>query len=419
MKITRSTKCSLKFTTKSKQEELNKVLSEYGNVVNVFIDYFWAKGVVSKSELLKSIVDVPDTWLSARLRKVAAREAIDMVKSVQEVFDWNQEQLEQSIFSIETKIEEIKNRPNIRKNRQKVNYLYCKLKKKKNRLSMLQPHKPRHKGNRMNVSCTIAELQKNKKNTRFNAWLHLASIGNKIRMDLPIQFHKHFKRLNQKGHRLNSYIITKDYVQFSFEIETGGKKDVKHLIGIDTGINALASICDNKQKTQQQGTDVKEYIERIKRCQYGSKGQTRARNALRQRIAETAREVVQEADLIVVEKLKDLGKNSKLKGRLSKNVRSSIGSWNYRYWLERLKQCCEENRVSFRSVSPYYTSQMCPDCGHTDRGNRLGEKFRCQSCGYAGNADLVAARNILERFLTGKYGSCYKPLFDKNQFVQV
>ena len=34
-----------------------------------------------KSKLLKPIVDLPDTWLSARLRKVAAREAIDMILS--------------------------------------------------------------------------------------------------------------------------------------------------------------------------------------------------------------------------------------------------------------------------------------------------------------------------------------------------
>ena len=86
MKITRSTKCSLKFATKHKQEELQCVLSEYGKVVNIFIDYFWKNGIISKTELLKPVVDIPETWLSARLRKVAAREALDMVKSVQEVF---------------------------------------------------------------------------------------------------------------------------------------------------------------------------------------------------------------------------------------------------------------------------------------------------------------------------------------------
>ena len=75
----------------------------------------------------------------------------------------------------------------------------------------------------------------------------------------------------------------------------------------------------------------------------------------------------------------------------------------------RVQQQCEWNRVSFRTVSPAYTSQRCFACGHIDRRNRSGEKFRCQACDYSGNADINAARNILERFLTGKYGTCYKP----------
>ena len=93
MKITRSTKSSIKFATRKKQAELKTVLKEYGRVVNIFINYFWnSDSKTEKTKLLKPIVDIPkDTWLSARLRKVAAREALDMVSSVKEVFDWNKE----------------------------------------------------------------------------------------------------------------------------------------------------------------------------------------------------------------------------------------------------------------------------------------------------------------------------------------
>lgn len=41
MKIVRSTKCSVKFLTAKKREQLRCVLAEYGRVVNFFIDYFW------------------------------------------------------------------------------------------------------------------------------------------------------------------------------------------------------------------------------------------------------------------------------------------------------------------------------------------------------------------------------------------
>ena len=76
MKIIRSTKCSTKFATKKKKQELHSILQEYGKVVNCFVDYFWTNPI-DKTQLLKPIVDIPNTWLSARLRKVAAREALE------------------------------------------------------------------------------------------------------------------------------------------------------------------------------------------------------------------------------------------------------------------------------------------------------------------------------------------------------
>jgi len=406
MKIVRSTKCSTKFATKKKRLELNTILKEYGKVVNVFISYFWNSTKIDKMQLLKPIVDIPiaNTWLSARLRKVAAREALGMVSSVKNVFEWNKEQIQSTITTLEKKMKNVKS--DSKNNRRKINNWHKKHKSLTSKLSMIQPHKPKHKGNRMVVSCTIAELRASKKHGKFDAWLHMASIGNNITLDIPINYHKHFRELNDKSVRQNYYIITRDYVQFSFEIETGPKKEVKNIIGIDTGINALASTSDKLQF----GIDIKALIEKSKRCRKGSKGKRRVINSIKQRMNEVAKEILKNKDLIVVEKLSNLNNNSKLKGRLSKNIRSSIGSWNYAYWLKRLEMNCEENRVSFRTVSPYNTSITCSACKHTDSKNRNGEIFKCQSCGYTGNADINAALNILERFLTGKYGFCYKPL---------
>ena len=46
-------------------------------------------------------------------------------------------------------------------------------------------------------------------------------------------------------------------------------------------------------------------------------------------------------------------------------------------------------------VHPAYTSQTCSACGTRDREARESQAvFRCRSCGYAGNADVNAARNI-------------------------
>jgi len=50
------------------------------------------------------------------------------------------------------------------------------------------------------------------------------------------------------------------------------------------------------------------------------------------------------------------------------------------------------------AVPPHYTSQTCPCCGHVAKANRKTQaKFECVACGYANNADIVGAMNILAR----------------------
>ena len=49
-------------------------------------------------------------------------------------------------------------------------------------------------------------------------------------------------------------------------------------------------------------------------------------------------------------------------------------------------------------VDPKHTSQTCPVCHHVDRANRSSQaNFHCTACHYQENADVVAAKNILER----------------------
>ena len=362
MKIKRSSKCSLKFTTESKKLKLQRVLEEYGTVVNHFIDLFWEmEQTPKKGKLLKPIVDSPEnTWLSARLRKVAAREAIDMVLSA-------------------------KNKTDAR----------------------ARTFKPHHYGKSMSVSSTIANLMLAKKAKTFDCWLHLASMGEKIILDLPIKLHDHFHKWNSTGRRLNSYIIHLDYVQFCFEVETGRKKTQGTNVGLDSGINSLATLDDGTKL----GEDIKGLVEQVKQKKHGSKGQKRARRALRQRMDEVAKELFATFDMktLVVEDLKKMNYKTKVRRRLTKNIRRSLGIWTYRYWLQRLQRASEDNRVSFRRVSPWYTSQTCNRCDHTERANRVHGDFLCQSCGHSDDADVNAAKNILSRWARGPYGAAYKP----------
>jgi putative transposase len=50
----------------------------------------------------------------------------------------------------------------------------------------------------------------------------------------------------------------------------------------------------------------------------------------------------------------------------------------------------------FLAVPPQNTSRTCPCCGHVSKDNRKSQAvFACVECGFAENADLVGAINVL------------------------
>lgn len=351
MKITRSVKCSTRFANNSKIESLENILVEYSKVVNIFIENFWVmKELPSTASLLKPIVDIPlnKTWASARLRKVAAREAIAMISSLRE-----------------------------------------RWKHSPKKMSM-----PIHRGNKMQCSSTIGELQDSE--SSFDMFFKIGSVGEKIKLLLPIKKHKQFNKWAKIGKLLNSFIITKNYIQFCFEIDTGPKREEGKTLGIDTGIKALATTSDGRMY----GREIEALIKKINQCQHGSKRQKRLRIHLKEYINRTCKKIFDDNPRlcrVVVERLKNMNFKSKRNRKLPKQMRKTIGSWNYSYWLSRLERECEHRRSRFTSVNPSYTSQSCNQCGHTNRANRSKQdSFCCVECGHTDHADINAAKNILD-----------------------
>ena len=83
MKITRSTKCSLRFATEHKRKQWRLFLVEYVRVVNLYIDAFWFNTPKNNNELVKKVLNtVNNTWLTQRAKACAARQALGMVNAV-------------------------------------------------------------------------------------------------------------------------------------------------------------------------------------------------------------------------------------------------------------------------------------------------------------------------------------------------
>lgn len=353
MKVKRSSKTSLKFASREKREILNEIQDEYTKIVNIFIDEFFDKEL-AKKDLKKEITNAPESWLSARMRQCAAREALSL----------------------------------------------CDGAKKKAKKLDEEAVKPVHRGKKMTLSSQCARIEQGKNS--FDLWLVIHSVGRKIKLYIPLKKHRHFNFFSD-WEMSSSVTIHREYVMFSFEKESGEKRTEGKLIGIDVGINHLLAFSDGSLH----GSEVKPLIKTIKRKKQGSKAYKRAKKTLSYYLHRTVKEQLnwKSVRLVVVEKLDNLKKGKK--GR-SKNFRKILSNWNYRELLNIIQMRCEENRVSFRSVNPYKTSQTCPACSHAERGNRVKEKFKCLKCGYSEHADIVGSLNILTRFITGRYGAGFQ-----------
>ncbi len=206
MRIVRSSKTSLKFITAKKRALLDEIMDEYSRLTNIFIDSFWDADY-RQADLKKEITNQPISWLSARMRQCAAREALGMVNGAKE-----------AALSLEK-----------------------------------EAIKPTHTAQKMTLSAQCVKIEDDVNS--FDLWLTLSSIGRGINLPLPLRKHRHFHKFSA-WKRATTVIIHRDYVQFSYETETGPKVTSGSLVGIDVGINHLLVTTDKDFL----GSEVKELI---------------------------------------------------------------------------------------------------------------------------------------------------------------
>jgi len=87
------------------------------------------------------------------------------------------------------------------------------------------------------------------------------------------------------------------------------------------------------------------------------------------------------------------GRNIRAKAGLNRSILDQ-GWFEFRRQLE-YKQAWRGGMVI--AVDLRHTSRRCPACGHAAKANRASQSyFECVACGYTAQADVNAARNILE-----------------------
>jgi putative transposase len=188
-------------------------------------------------------------------------------------------------------------------------------------------------------------------------------------------------------------------------------------VGIDRGVTVSATLSTGQMLTAP-GLSAREQA-RLRRLQrrlagarLGSARRGEARTAVarlkarerdrrRDWAEKTSTDIARRFDVIRVEDLNIRNMTRSAKGtaeRPGRNVRAKTGlnrGISRSGWGLLVRRLEDKAPGRVERVPPAYTSQRCSACGHVDGRSRESQaRFRCTACGYAGNADVNAARNI-------------------------
>jgi transposase len=189
------------------------------------------------------------------------------------------------------------------------------------------------------------------------------------------------------------------------------------VVGIDRGVAVSAALSTGDLLhapglTARERRRLRRLQRRLARARRGSNRRGRVKHAVaRLKARETDRRkdwaekastgIARRFDVIRVEDLKITNMTRSAKGTLGdpgRNVRQKaglnrgiLGSG----WGLLVRRLADKAPGRVEKVKPHYTSQRCSACGQVDARSRESQpRFVCTACGFAGNADVNAARNI-------------------------
>lgn len=240
----------------------------------------------------------------------------------------------------------------------------------------------------------------------------VSTVGGRLKLPLAIG---NFQRGLLAGQKPTSATLcynrrTKEfYINVAVEREIPFPAGTGAVIGVDRGIYNLAATSNGFKFSGREAVHVRRRYARLRQALQakGTKGAKRLLKRLsgkerrwmadlNHRIAKAIVQSCRPGDVIVMENLRCIRERI----RAAKEQRLLQHSWAFAQLGRFIEYKAAERGVKVVYVDPKHTSQRCPRCGSTNRSNRHGRLFRCGSCSFVGHADVVAAANLRQVYLS-------------------
>lgn len=202
----------------------------------------------------------------------------------------------------------------------------------------------------------------------------------------------------------------KPFANLVFTKELPTKKSSGKIVGVDRGIYNIYTTSEGEVKNSRKIRGTKRRY-RYNRSQLQRKVAQGSRSAARRLHAQRGKEARftrnenhimtkelacrEQLSTYVLEDLTGIRKRSR-----SRKFNTMLSSWSFAQFQQMLEYKCAARGVEVVYVDPRHTSQRCSKCGYTDKGNRKSTQFHCLHCGYTEHADLNAADNIRDKYLS-------------------
>ena len=262
----------------------------------------------------------------------------------------------------------------------------------------------------LNLSAQTMELQRS--NNSFAFWLNLATLKKRDRVLLPLASNPYLEKEIKKG-KLNKQVqvaFNEDgtlRISPIVEQSTALLRSSGQSLGLDWGMVNLFTTSDGRQLGGQMlrklriydgllmeiQAELQQTQQSLKRNPEYQRLQSKIRHFVENEIGRILNQLSNE-DLkeLVVEKLNFAG------GGMSRTMNRLLTRLGRKALQAKLSRLSEEKGLITTEVQAAYTSQMCACCGYVDKRNRQTQsRFKCLCCGHTCNADVNAARNILQR----------------------
>ena len=199
------------------------------------------------------------------------------------------------------------------------------------------------------------------------------------------------------------------FIPVTYKVDDLIIDETTNIIGIDRGINFTAVAYSNKHTDFYNGKQIKH--KRAKFVALRSQLQKKHTPSSRRRLKRigsrenrwmryvnhcVSKALIKNAkshSLFVIEDLSGVRCATESVKRKDRYVQVS---WAFYDLEQKLTYKAQREEMDVIKVSPKYTSQRCPICGHVHSGNRNKSKhiFVCKNCGYRSNDDRIGAMNL-------------------------